>query len=70
MPDTSEELTHEGPNALVKHLIALEARIAHLEQSIHPEQIAHEVIHKIATHLHSATLGEHTPPTFVHDHKM
>jgi hypothetical protein len=68
MPDTTEELAHEGQNALVKHLIALEARVAHLEQSIHPDKIAHEVVHKIATHLHHATLGEHTPA--VHEHKV
>jgi hypothetical protein len=54
---------------IVSHLKALELRIAHLEMSIHPDQIAHDVIHKIATHLHSANVGTHTPPTFTHDHK-
>jgi hypothetical protein len=54
---------------MMNHLRALEMRVVHLEQSIHPDQIAHDVMHKIATHLHSATLGEHKP-TVEHEHKV
>ena len=58
---------------IMNHLRALEQRVVHLEQSVHPEQIAHDVMHKIAVHLHSATGatdGAHTsPPSIVHDHK-
>lgn len=55
---------------MMNHLRALEMRVVHLEQSVHPEQIAHDVIQKIATHLHHATTGAHaSPPSIVHDHK-
>ena len=55
---------------IMNHLRTLEQRVVHLEQSVHPEQIAHEVIQKVAAHLHHATVAPHTsPPAIVHDHK-